>query len=104
MVVSEARISYNIGVDEITRRNDMTKFYKATVSYGSSDYPMTELHFPKTLQDPPNQVSLVEAAVSRQHPNWKFKLEYFHTPAFPDFNVPAFHVFICNGIRIAYVD
>ena len=81
----------------------MIKFHQATVSYGPSIYKMTSRFFPKTLQDPAAQTSLIEAEVRRQHPTWNFRLQHHCTPAFPEFNVPSFHVFMCDGVRVSYV-
>ena len=81
----------------------MIRFHQATASYGSSDYRLTEQLFPQTLQDPVGEMSLIEVAIRRHHPGLKFELEHHITPAFPEFNVPSFHIYMCNGIRVAYI-
>lgn len=85
----------------------MIKFKNATISYGSSDYPMSEHLFPATLVDPVFDLPYIEEAVSRGRGNVHFELDYHFVPPFYQDGVeisPPYHIYMCDGIRVAYIE
>ena len=84
----------------------MTTFKSAHVYYGQSRYDLNAELFPPTIDNPEQALPLIETAVNHvKHGfgNRWFALTHHFVPAFPGIS-PAYHIFMRDGINVAYVE